>query len=284
MLAKLGTSSSVPQEELYKAVEGKTQKPLILQKALPCCCLNVAEESKFSLPVLHTSVVCSLSCFYQALVGLFAPPFLPQCRVALADADVPRSGWRTAELRRILQAQIWIKTQPRILLGFDHPESLQFEMQLTWVEDTWTELWPASGLCTCHTSTPQSKDTPRKRYAARAYPKRCRYPMLKASGSKIRSSACVVFGARNLKQAAPGLSGYVRARPGPSTAGPFRAPRIDMLTECHSQPTNELHWKIQGARRILCCNYVSYYLILYYIVFLFFLSILFSSILFYSSI
>mmetsp|Transcript_9552 Transcript_9552/g.23047 ORF Transcript_9552/g.23047 Transcript_9552/m.23047 type:complete len:425 (+) Transcript_9552:44-1318(+) len=26
----------------------------------------------------------------------------------------------------------------RIMLGFDHPESLQFEMQLTWVEDTWT--------------------------------------------------------------------------------------------------------------------------------------------------
>jgi len=24
------------------------------------------------------------------------------------------------------------------MLGFDHPESLQFEMQLTWVEDTWT--------------------------------------------------------------------------------------------------------------------------------------------------
>lgn len=26
----------------------------------------------------------------------------------------------------------------KIMLGFDHPESLQFEMQLTWVEDTWT--------------------------------------------------------------------------------------------------------------------------------------------------
>lgn len=34
----------------------------------------------------------------------------------------------------------------RIMLGFDHPESLQFEMQLTWVEDTWTVAWlPTNG-------------------------------------------------------------------------------------------------------------------------------------------
>ena len=31
------------------------------------------------------------------------------------------------------------------MLGFDHPETLQFEMQLTWVEDTWTDPWPKKG-------------------------------------------------------------------------------------------------------------------------------------------
>jgi hypothetical protein len=33
------------------------------------------------------------------------------------------------------------------MLGFDHPESLQFEMQLTWVEDTWTV--PGQGEDAC---------------------------------------------------------------------------------------------------------------------------------------
>ncbi|CAJ1345722.1 unnamed protein product [Effrenium voratum] len=51
----------------------------------------------------------------------------------LREADERRRPNQQEEIYKAVEG----KTQ-KIMLGFDHPESLQFEMQLTWVEDTWT--------------------------------------------------------------------------------------------------------------------------------------------------
>eukprot|EP00439_Symbiodinium_sp_Y106_P045845 s402_g5.t2 len=51
----------------------------------------------------------------------------------LREAEERRRPRAKEELYKAVEG----KSQ-RIMLGFDHPETLQFEMQLTWVEDTWT--------------------------------------------------------------------------------------------------------------------------------------------------